>query len=304
MLQSSHIQENSPVEIVNHPLLDEHRVSLMIKRDDLIHPQISGNKWRKLKYNLEAAQAQGYDTVLTFGGAFSNHIVATAVCASLTGFKSIGVIRGEEAYATNPTLSLATEYGMQLHFLSREDYRLKDQPHFLERLSEKFGRCFVIPEGGANALGKKGCEEIVTSLEQGFDYLAVAMGTGTTFLGMLDALRGNTMQVLGLPVIKNFNELDEHLSKHYDIRAYQLIKEYHFGGYAKFTDELITFINEFKEHTGIALDPIYTGKMMYGLFDLISSGYFPIGSKILAVHTGGLQGVKGFNQMHGDLIDE
>lgn len=292
------------MEIVNHPLLEKHGVSLMIKRDDLIHPHISGNKWRKLKYNLHAARRDGYDTVLTFGGAFSNHIVATAVCASLAGFESIGVIRGEEAYATNPTLSLATAHGMRLHFVSREQYRLKNEPDFLYTLSQKFGECFVIPEGGANELGQRGCEEIVSSVDQAFDYMAVAMGTGTTFLGMLQAASDSKMKLLGFPVIKGFNELDDQLSERYSKGSYQLIKDYHFGGYAKFTSALVTFINDFKRDTGIALDPIYTGKMMFGLFDLVGSGYFPVDSKILAVHTGGLQGIKGFNQMHGDLIDE
>lgn len=292
------------MELVNHPLLEQHGVNLMIKRDDLIHPHISGNKWRKLKYNLQAAQEQDHDTVLTFGGAFSNHIVATAVCSSLAGFNSVGVIRGEEAYATNPTLSLAAEHGMQLHFVSREEYRRKDQPDFLEMLAQKFGGCFVIPEGGGNELGQKGCQEIIADLDRSFDYVAVAMGTGTTFLGLLDASRGTAMKVLGFPVIKKFNELDNQLSAHSDRESYQLIKDYHFGGYAKFTNGLVTFINEFRHHTGVALDPIYTGKMMYGLFDLISMGYFPVGSDILAIHTGGLQGIKGFNQMNGDLIDE
>lgn len=292
------------MEKINHPVLEQHGVNLMIKRDDLIHPHISGNKWRKLKYNLQAAQEQDHDTVLTFGGAFSNHIVATAVCSSLAGFNSVGVIRGEEAYATNPTLSLAAEHGMKLHFVSREDYRSKDRSDFLELLAQKFGSCFVIPEGGANELGQKGCEEIVGSLDRAFDYMTVAMGTGTTFLGLLDAAMVTNLKVLGFPVIKNFNELDDPLSERYDQGAYQVIKDYHFGGYAKFTSELVTFINEFRHHTGIALDPIYTGKMMYGLFDLISTGYFPVGSDILAIHTGGLQGIKGFNQMSGDLIDE
>lgn len=292
------------MEKVNHPLLEQHGVSLMIKRDDLIHPHISGNKWRKLKYNLQVAQEHGHSTVLTFGGAFSNHIVATAVCSSLAGFNCVGIIRGEEAYATNPTLSLAAEHGMKLHFVSRGDYRLRDQPDFEELLAQKFGSCFIIPEGGANRLGQKGCEEIVDSQDGAFDYVTVAMGTGTTFLGLLDAAMVTNLKVLGFPVIKNFNELDDPLSERYDQGTYQVIKDYHFGGYAKFTKELVTFINEFRHHTGIALDPIYTGKMMYGLFDLIRTGYFPVGSDILAIHTGGLQGIKGFNQMNGDLIDE
>lgn len=290
--------------MVNHPLLDQYGLQLSIKRDDLIHEHISGNKWRKLKYNLAEAQKQQHEVVLTFGGAFSNHVVATAVCASLNGLKSIGVIRGEEAYASNPTLSLAKEYGMQLHFVSREDYRLKGQADYLELLSQKFGRCYIVPEGGANELGRKGCREVVDSLDGTFDYVTVAIGTGTTFLGMLDASTDDGMKILGFPVIKNFNELDGYLSEQYDLEDYRLFKEYHFGGYAKFKTELITFINEFRGKTGIALDPIYTGKMMYGLFDLISSGYFPAGSKILSIHTGGLQGIKGFNQIHGDLIDE
>lgn len=275
-----------------------------VRRDDLIHPLISGNKWRKLKYNLQEARRQEHDTLLTFGGAFSNHIVATAVCAALSGLKSIGIIRGERAYASNPTLSLAAGQGMQLHFVSRADYKRRHERQYLEELSQKFGRCLIIPEGGANELGREGCKEIISTLHATYDFAVVAMGTGTTFLGMLDASANGQMRIIGIPVIKNFTELDQYLASHFNAADFLLMKQYHFGGYARFSMELVTFINQFRKETGIALDPIYTGKMMFGIFDLLSSGFFPVGSKILAIHTGGLQGIRGFNQMHGALIDE
>ncbi len=292
------------MQVVNHPLLEQRKVRLLVKRDDLIHPDISGNKWRKLKYNLEEAQTEGHDSILTFGGAFSNHIAATAVCASVMGFKSIGVIRGEARYASNPTLSLAKRYGMRLDFVSRRDYRSKEEPGFLDRLALKWGRCYVIPEGGANKLGRRGCEEILKTVSIEHEYVAVAMGTGTTFLGIMDGLGHQKKMILGFPVLKGFDELDEMLSLSFPNKSYQLFKDYHFGGYAKFTDPLVSFINDFKRQTGVRLDPIYTGKMMYGLFDLIGHAYFPQGSTILAIHTGGLQGIAGFNSRYGSLIDE
>lgn len=276
-------------------------MQLLLKRDDLIHPDISGNKWRKLKHNLAEAHRLGHTTLLTFGGAFSNHIAATAVGAQLFGFKAIGIIRGEAHYQSNPTLSFAKSHGMLLDFVSREAYAAKDDPQFIEMLVAKYGAIYVIPEGGANELGVLGCSEIMDELPESVDAIATAIGTGTTFLGLLKNSKPH-QQTLGIAVLKGFEAFE--LSVRHDLDEFdgKILHTYHFGGYAKYTAELIQFINDFKGHTGIALDPIYTGKMMYGVFDLITSGYFAKGTTVVALHTGGLQGIAGFNERHGQLV--
>lgn len=284
--------------------LQEHGVEIWVKREDLLHPHISGNKWRKLKYNLQEAQRQGHHTLLTFGGAYSNHIAATAAAGQAYGLRTIGIIRGEEHLPLNPTLALATETGMALHYISREKYRLKDEPAFLAALQEQFGQVYFLPEGGTNLLAVKGCTEIVQDIDMAYDYICCAMGTGGTLAGIVAGLAGQ-QQVLGFPAIKGGDFLKEEvqqLVQAYSGETYtnwQLITDYHFGGYAKAKPELLTFMEQFKQQHGIQLEPIYTGKMLFGLFDLIAKGYFEAGSRIVAVHTGGLQGNAGFTERLG-----
>lgn len=275
---------------------------LFIKREDQIHPLVSGNKYRKLKYNLLEAKNQKQQTILTFGGAFSNHILATAVAGKLQNFKTIGVIRGEElgqdlsrTLATNSTLRAASEHGMKFEFVTRDAYRNKNTPQFLEKLQEKYSNFYLIPEGGTNELAVKGCEEILTEQDNQFDYICLCVGTGGTISGVINSSKSH-QKVLGFPALKG-----DFLAK--EVRRYskekhhwELINEYHFGGYAKYNDELIHFINRFKKETKIPLDPIYTGKMMFGIVDMIVNNKFKAGSKILVIHTGGLQGIDGFNQ--------
>ena len=275
---------------------------LFIKREDQIHPLVSGNKYRKLKYNLLEAKNQKQQTILTFGGAFSNHILATAVAGKLENFKTIGVIRGEElgqdlskTLATNSTLRAAYEHGMKFEFVPRDAYRNKNTPQFLEKLQEKYSNFYLIPEGGTNELAVKGCEEILTEQDNQFDYICLCVGTGGTISGVINSSKSH-QKVLGFPALKG-----DFLAK--EVRRYskekhhwELINDYHFGGYAKYNDELIHFINWFKKETKIPLDPIYTGKMMFGIVDMIVNNKFKSGSKILVIHTGGLQGIDGFNQ--------
>lgn len=303
--------QGSPVQEVNDPALKDSGIRLLIKRDDLIHEHISGNKWRKLKYNLREAAEQNHHTLLTFGGAYSNHIAATAFGAQKAGLSSIGVIRGEDD-ATNPTLKFAREHGMQLHFVSRQYYReitnvgaYRDTP-LLDELEEKFGRFFLIQEGGANGLGVRGCAEILPEVEEDFDVVCCAAGTGTTLAGLALSLPvrayGRT-PLFGFPALKGgefLNEDIDQLIAESGLRPqstvnHQLITDYHFGGYAKMTPELLEFINGFQERTGIPLDPIYTGKMIFGIYDLIRKGWFEHGTTILAIHTGGLQGWQGMH---------
>ncbi|WP_349353015.1 pyridoxal-phosphate dependent enzyme [Flagellimonas sp. MMG031] len=278
------------------PLLREKGVEMFVKREDTIHPLISGNKYRKLKYNLLEAKAQSQHTLLTFGGAYSNHIAATAYAGHKHGFKTIGVIRGEELetqWQDNPTLRLAHEHGMQFHFVSRSDYRRKNEPAFLETLKKQFGNVYLLPEGGTNELAVKGCMEILTEADANFDYVCSAVGTGGTLAGLINASQSH-QTVLGFPALKG-DFLIEEIRTFAQNNRWRLVTDYHFGGYAKVDHQLIVFINRFKQETGIPLDPIYTGKMLFGIFDLIKKDFFPSGSQILAIHTGGLQGIPGMN---------
>jgi len=293
------IAENQYVHL---PILEEKKVTLYIKREDVIHPFVSGNKFRKLKYNLTEAKKLKKNTLLTFGGAFSNHIVATAVAGKLAGFKTIGVIRGDElaknlkeTLANNATLQEAHKNGMKFHFVSRENYRQKNSSYFIEKLKNKLGDFYLIPEGGTNCLAVKGCQEILTKLDHNFDYICCAVGTSGTISGVINSLEKH-QKVIGFPALKGDFFAEE--IKKYTIKNnnWTIVKDYHFGGYAKYNDELIRFINNFTKQTKIQLDPIYTAKMLFGILNLVQKNYFPGNSKILAIHTGGLQGITGFNQ--------
>ncbi|MEQ8926546.1 MAG: pyridoxal-phosphate dependent enzyme [Fulvivirga sp.] len=281
---------------IEDPLLNEKGVSLFIKREDLIHPYVSGNKWRKLRYNLIEAKERGYSRLLTFGGAFSNHIYATAAAAKEAGFECIGLIRGEEL-ATKPlnkTLSFAKEKGMQLHFVEREVYREKDDPDYLFELIREFGEFYLLPEGGTNKLAVNGCAQILDINTKYYDIICCSVGTGGTLMGLISSAE-KQQRVIGFSSLKgNFLENEIQLKmKAFGIKtkvSWQIEDHYHFGGYAKTSKELIDFIINFERKTNILLDQVYTGKMMFGIYDLIRKGNFKQGTKILAIHTGGLQG--------------
>ena len=283
-------------------LLKEKKIKLFIKREDLIHPSVSGNKFRKLKYNILEAQKQQQQTLLTFGGAFSNHIVATAVAGQIAGFKTIGVIRGDElgvdlekTLSKNSTLKEAHANGMLFHFVSREAYRSKTSTRFIEQLKNKFGEFYLVPEGGTNELAVKGCEEILADTDKDFNYICAAVGTGGTISGLINSINSN-QKVIGFPALKGdflLKEIQPFIKQN---KKWELINSYHFEGYAKYNSELISFINQFKRETNIQLDPIYTGKMLFGIVDLIKKNYFSENSSILAIHTGGIQAIEGFNQ--------
>lgn len=285
---------------INQPVVlnPDSGVELWIKREDKIHSFVSGNKYRKLKYNLLKAKSLGHDTLLTFGGAYSNHIAAVAYAGKMYNFKTVGIIRGDELknkIYDNETLSFAKSNGMQFEFVSREVYRNKTDKVFLNNLSEFFGDFYLVPEGGTNELAVKGCEEILTNEDACFNYVCSAVGTGGTISGLINCSKPS-QQVLGFPALKG-NFLKEDISKFVTKTNWNLITNYHFGGYAKINSELITFINNFKIQNNIPLDPVYTGKMMFGIIDLINKGFFKKGTKILAIHTGGLQGIDGMNSV-------
>lgn len=272
-------------------------VSLCLKREDLIHPIISGNKYRKLKYNIAFAEKNKHDTLLTFGGAFSNHIAATAEAGRVFGFKTIGVIRGEELrdkILDNPTLRYAQDCGMTFKFISREQFRLKATLSIIEKLKREFGDFYQIPEGGTNDLAVQGCREILNQADFDFNYICSSVGTGGTLAGLINVSKPE-QQVLGFSALKG-DFLKEDISKFATQSNWKLITDYHFGGYAKINADLVAFINQFKAEQQIALDPVYTGKLLFGIFDLIQKGYFSDNAKILAIHTGGLQGVEGMNK--------
>ncbi|SHL30080.1 1-aminocyclopropane-1-carboxylate deaminase [Flavobacterium flevense] len=271
-------------------------ISVTIKREDLIHPVVSGNKFRKLKYNLLQAKTENKKTLLTFGGAFSNHIAAVAFAARENGFQSIGIIRGDELrdkIAQNATLQFAQECGMQFEFVSREAYRLKNESSFLEELKLKFGDFYLIPEGGTNELAVKGCQEILTDEDREFDYICCAAGTGGTISGIINSALPH-QKVLGFPALKG-DFLQDEICIFVQNKNWKLINDYHFGGYGKVNEELIAFINDFYDTNQIPLDPVYTGKMVFGVIDMIQKNYFPAQSNILLIHTGGLQGIQGMN---------
>lgn len=270
--------------------------SLVIQREDLLHPFVSGNKFRKLKYNLQAAVAQTHDTLLTFGGAFSNHIAAVAAVGKEMDLKTIGIIRGEELaekIIKNPTLSFAKDCGMQLHFVTRKAYRLKETNEFIRNLKEQFGDFYLLPEGGTNDFAVKGCEEILPE-KNSYSFICVPVGTGGTMAGLLKAA-DEGQKVLGFSALKGSFQSSE-IVKYTSKTNFEITDTYCFGGYGKIDIDLVRFINEFKEKTKIPLDPIYTGKMFYGIMDLLKKGHFKENSRIFAVHTGGLQGIDGMNQ--------
>lgn len=277
-----------------------HDVELYVKREDLIHPIVSGNKFRKLKYNLLEAKKNKSTKVLTFGGAFSNHIAATAEACHMLDLESIGMIRGEElakdmqkTLDSNPTLRFAHQRGMQLQFVSRTNFRLKEEMTKVRALKSEQPSLFIIPEGGTNTNAIKGCKEILKE-DDAFDVICCSVGTGGTFAGLVEASK-DFQKCIGFSALKG-DFLVEEVSQWTHKTNWNLQTEYHFGGYAKVNSELIGFINRFQKDYGIQLDPVYTGKMFYGIYDMIESGHFPKNTRILAIHTGGLQGIEGMNR--------
>jgi 1-aminocyclopropane-1-carboxylate deaminase len=285
----------SPIHQIQHQLFDEQGLKVFIKRDDMIHPIISGNKWRKLKYLLKQAQAENKTHLVTFGGAYSNHLLATAAAAAKFGFESTGFVRGEQV--NNDTLFLCRLHGMELIFIDRESYR--DKRTLFTQHFAKDNNAFFIDEGGASALAAKGCSELIDELPETYDHIFCTCGTGTTAAGIINGLSERRLptQFHGIPVLKNGGflrtEIDNFLERPSE---YHLHTDYHFGGYGKVNDELIGFIKQFVAETGILIEPIYTGKMMYALYALAVKNYFKPSSRILAVHTGGIWGLLGMKE--------
>lgn len=297
MLTLFHLDTRSqaPVVELHDELFVKHGLQVFIKREDLLHPQVSGNKFRKLKFNLQAAVERGYAGVLSFGGARSNHIHALAFAAQQCGLSSIGIIRGEAKYAANPTLSDARHWGMQLEFVDRETYRRRSDANWLAQLQQRYPGMYMIPEGGSNALALKGMAELWHDLDEAYDFVVTAAGSAGTAAGLLSACPATT-RILVVPVLKgDFVRLAiSELIGGEDIQMQrsEIIDGYHGGGYARMTPELRAFMQTFEERHGIALDPIYTAKMVRAIYSEIRAGCFARGSRILLIHTGGLQGTR------------
>lgn len=270
--------------------LQERQLKIGLLRLDQVHPVISGNKWFKLKENLRAAQTIKATTLLTFGGAYSNHLVATAAAAQAAGLKAIGLVRGWHGQArTTPTLEACRGYGMELQFLSREAYRLKTLPENLDALKKTFTDTYIIPEGGNNQAGIQGTAGIARWIPAAATHVAVAVGTGTTFIGMAQAVQQD-IRLLGFTAMKGGDYLKEHIAPQLPPINWQLVTDGHEGGFGKHNPELIAFMNDFYRVQGIPLDFVYTGKMMKRIFRLIDEGFFPENSHLICIHTGGLQG--------------
>ncbi|WP_420576448.1 1-aminocyclopropane-1-carboxylate deaminase/D-cysteine desulfhydrase [Ekhidna sp.] len=294
----------TPIQEISHPLLEEKQIQLFVKRDDLVHPEIMGNKWRKLKYNLEEMKSNKQTSLVTMGGAYSNHIAATAAAAHEHKIQAVGIIRGDELDEnSNPTLRFAHSKGMQLHFANR--HRFRDFRENLRLIKEEYPDHYFLPEGGTNELAVKGCTEIINEITIPFDIIVTPIGTGGTFAGLVKSA-SESQKVAGISSLKGdfiSSEMSRLLQKmNIKSKNYSIITRYHFGGYGKTNTELIDFINWFKENFGIPLEPIYTGKSFFGVWDMIKTDKFEKNLKIVLLHTGGLQGIKGFNRKNENII--
>ena len=295
--------------ILNNSFLQQHNVAISMLRLDKIHATISGNKWFKLKLNLEFALENNYTTILTFGGAYSNHLHATALACKLSNIQCIGVIRGEEPTILNTTLLDCKANNMQLHFISRTTYNSKNEAVFIEELKEQFGNFYLIPEGGNNDFGLKGCAEIPHYFTDEYNIISTSVGTAITISGLLLDAKKNTT-TYGFTAIKNGEylnrEVTETLKKNNcENSNFELFTNYHCGGFGKYNEQLTHFINEFYNDNNIELDFVYTAKMMQGLYDLIATKKIKPNTKILALHTGGLQGNRSIKHLlNFNNIDE
>ncbi|HMG92258.1 MAG TPA: pyridoxal-phosphate dependent enzyme [Chryseolinea sp.] len=279
---------DTPVQEIQNQIISNAEVRLYIKREDLNHPLVSGNKWWKLKYNLAEAIAQGKDTLLTFGGAYSNHIYATAAAAQEMRLKAVGIIRGEEKHSVNQVIQFARDAGMKLHFVSREFYRQKTEDGFFQKLQQDFGNFYLIPEGGSNDFAVQGVQEFAEQLAGKFDYVCCPVGTGGTLAGLINGFKGSGT-IVGISVLKDGSFLNDEVRRfgaRYDNWTIQT--QYDFGGYAKSTPWLSSFMEDFHKMYGTPIETVYSGKMMAGVFDLLSKGFFERGSSILLIHTGGI----------------
>ncbi|MCW0505382.1 1-aminocyclopropane-1-carboxylate deaminase/D-cysteine desulfhydrase [Aeromonas piscicola] len=287
----------SPLQAISHPLLTAHGVTLWCKRDDLIHPTISGNKWRKLKYQLQHAQEQGIRHLISFGGAYSNHIHALAAAGCQSGLNTTGIIRGEPDAASNSTLSAAKDWGMDLIFVDRQSYRQRQDPHWLAQFAAP--DTLIVPEGGSSPLAIPGVAELVGEVPFSPDLWVLPCASGGTLAGLIAGKREQE-RILAIAVLKGANFIADEVRRLHPAAAttpgWQIALDHHDGGYAKFSPALWQWVQAFSAETGLPLEPIYSGKAMWGLFRELAAGHIPRGSKIVFIHTGGMQGLMGLKE--------
>ncbi len=306
-----------PIQKIQHPIFIKNKLILEVLRTDKTDPVISGNKWFKLKYNLIEAKEQGYTTLMSFGGPYSNHLHALATAGKANGFNTIGIIRGEEHLPLNPTLSDVTQQGMKLYYINRKMYRNKHTPQVLEQLKQMITKArpfsnsepyYLVPEGGTNATAIKGAAEIASFIPDNTDFICVPCGTGGTAAGIISGVsslnsseNSQKKTILGFPAMKGGEFLEQTIHSYLSndlspLTSWQLLYDWHFGGFGKINKTLALFIEDFEQKYSIDLDPIYTAKMMYAIVSMAKNDYFPEGSKIVVIHTGGLQGKRGMKQ--------
>lgn len=296
MKKKIEIREDIPLEEIKLNLFKEKKVEVYLQRDDLLHKDVSGNKWRKLEFALRHYDRQKYNGIISFGGAFSNHLAATAAACRLLDIPFIAFIRGEEPKKANPTICFLQEQGAKLHWVSRDFFRNLREKHWPNPEPEIYKGYLVIPEGGSSQMAIRSCMEMSKYWRSRFNFACCAIGTGTTFAGMVNGLENTETQSIGFIMLKDKGYLTPEIEKMTTHGNYVLNRDYHFNGFAKANDTLVEFLNWFYTETEIPLDPVYTGKLMYGIYALVEKDFFPEKSKIVAVHTGGLQGISGFNE--------
>ena len=286
------------MKIVTHEIFDslfeEKNIRVFIRRLDLIPKPISGNKYFKLKYNISHALEKKYSSIITFGGAYSNHILATSIICNQNKLRSIGYIRGEEKVSFNPTLKEAIKNGMEIKYLNRKDYSKIKNEIFLNSLFKEYENYYLLPEGGTNNLAIAGAEEIL-ELNEDYQYVCCPVGTGGTISGIINKSSSES-KVIGFSSLKGINSLKIEIEEQTNKKNWIINEDYSGKGYAKISKDLIDFINIFFREKKIILDAIYTAKMVMGIYDLIKKKYFKNGSRILIVHTGGVQGNRGMNK--------
>ena len=280
---------------MNLTVLNNQKVSLYVKREDLIHPIISGNKFRKLKYNIEKAIKDKKDEIISFGGAYSNHLLALAFVGKLSNLKTIGIIRGEELKQKklNSTLKRCKDFGMKFIFISRNEYKKRNEIKYINSLKVKFRNAFIVPEGGTNYLGVKGCEEILNKEDSFFDVICCPVGSGGTISGLINS-KNNVQKILGFSALKD-SKIKNVITKFVNNNDWQVFDDMFFGGYSKVDYDLVNFINKTYDQTGILFDPIYNSKMLFQIIYMISNDKWPYGKNILLINTGGIQSIDEIN---------
>jgi 1-aminocyclopropane-1-carboxylate deaminase len=280
---------------INLPSLKKYNVNIFVKREDLIHPIISGNKFRKLKYNIEKAIKDKKDEIISFGGAYSNHLLALAFIGKLSNLKTIGIIRGEELKQKklNSTLKRCKDFGMKFIFISRNEYKKRNEIKYINSLKVKFRKAFIVPEGGTNYLGVKGCEEILNKEDSFFDVICCPVGSGGTISGLINS-KNNFQKILGFSALKD-SKIKNVITKFVNNNDWKVFDDMFFGGYSKVDYELVNFINKTYDQTGILFDPIYNSKMLFQIIYMISNDKWPYGKNILLINTGGIQSIDEIN---------